>query len=106
MLPINPTILITGLIDSKLAVRKMTDVAFSNEEKRLIVQHIKKYFENELQQDIGSFEAEFLLDFFATQVGAYFYNQGLRDAQAAINNRMVDIETDIYELEQPTEFAK
>ncbi|MBQ24276.1 MAG: hypothetical protein CL546_04995 [Alcanivorax sp.] len=29
-----------------------------------------------LQQDIGGFEAEFLIDFFAKELGPHFYNLG------------------------------
>ncbi|MCF5942772.1 DUF2164 domain-containing protein, partial [Xanthomonas perforans] len=35
------------------------------------------YFTEELKQQIGRFDAEFLLDFFTEEVGAYFYNRGI-----------------------------
>nr|WP_233449279.1 DUF2164 family protein [Xanthomonas perforans] len=30
-----------------------------------------------MKQQIGRFDAEFLLDFFTEEVGAYFYNRGI-----------------------------
>jgi uncharacterized protein (DUF2164 family) len=82
------------------------DIAFSQAEKDVIVRRIKLYFSEELQQQIGSFDAEFLLGFFAREIGAYFYNRGLYDAQAALSSRMDDIHDAIFQLEQPTEFQR
>jgi uncharacterized protein (DUF2164 family) len=42
----------------------MSDIKFSKEEKERIVNKVKIYFDSELEQDIGGFEAEFLIDFF------------------------------------------
>lgn len=82
----------------------MSGVTFSAEQKNQIVHKIKRYFDDELQQEIGQFDAEFLLDFFSEQVGAYYYNQGLLDAQAVISDRLEAITDALYEIEQPTEF--
>ena len=54
----------------------MSDITFSPDQKARMVSKIKAYFEDELGQDIGGFEAEFLIDFFAKELGAYFYNLG------------------------------
>lgn len=83
-----------------------TDIAFSPAEKEVIVRKIKLYFSEELQQQIGSFDAEFLLDFFAKEIGAYFYNRGLYDAQAALSKKLDDIQDMIFQLERPKEFQR
>lgn len=84
----------------------MTDIAFTDEEKAIVVRKIQAYFSEELKQQIGRFDAEFLLDFFAAEVGAYFYNRGLYDAQAALSAKMDDIQDAIYQLEQRTDFKR
>lgn len=84
----------------------MSTVEFTAEEKAIIVAKVKRYFEDELDQDIGSFQAEFLLDFFAQEVGAFFYNRGLLDAQAFLSGKVEEWSEAIYELEKPTEFTK
>jgi uncharacterized protein (DUF2164 family) len=84
----------------------MESIKFSSEEKDLIVRKIKLYFSEELKQQIGSFDAEFLLDFFAQEIGAYFYNRGLYDAQAILAAKLEDIQDSIYQLEQATDFRK
>lgn len=82
------------------------DIKFSSDEKDIIVRKIKLYFSEELHQQIGSFDAEFLLDFFAKEIGAYFYNRGLYDAQAVLSSKLDDIHDAIYQLERPTEFGR
>lgn len=80
----------------------MSDITFSKEERDRIVSKIKTYFNDELDQDIGGFEAEFLMDFFAKEMGSYFYNQGLSDAQTLFSEKADEIGYLIQELEKPT----
>ncbi len=81
-------------------------IEFSEEEKAVLVQKIQSYFDKSLDMELGQFDAEFVLQFFAEEVGAYFYNQGLADAQAALASRVDLIQDAIYELEKPTEFVR
>ncbi len=80
----------------------MEEVKISPTDKADLVQKLKKYFDKELQQDIGQFDAEFLLDFFGKEMGKYFYNQGLYDAQTLIQKSTDELEQCILDLEQPT----
>lgn len=84
----------------------MSEIEFSKEEKEVIVKKIQLYFREELETEIGQFDAQFLLDFFTEEVGAYFYNRGLYDAQAILEKRVGDISEAIYELEKITEFRR
>ncbi|KRG83098.1 hypothetical protein ABB34_13025 [Stenotrophomonas daejeonensis] len=84
----------------------MENVEFTNEEKAIIVRKIQMYFTEELRQEIGRFDAEFLLDFFSGEVGSYFYNRGLYDAQTLLASKLEDIQDALYQLEQPTDFKK
>ena len=80
-------------------------IEFTKQEKELLVQKLKHYFTNELDQEIGQFDAEFLLDFFGKELGVYYYNRGLIDAQDIFKSRVDSITDAIYELEVPTEFS-
>ena len=82
----------------------MSVIEFSKDEKAILVRKIQLYFQEELHQEIGSFDAQFLLDFFSEEVGAYFYNRGLYDAQTILQKRLDSLTEAIYELEKPTEF--
>lgn len=67
-----------------------------------LVAQLQQYMQRELQQELGSFDAGFLLDFVAGNLGAHCYNQGVRDAQAVLTARMDDLADALYQLEQPT----
>jgi uncharacterized protein (DUF2164 family) len=81
------------------------NIEFNEQEKALLVDKLKTYFIDELSQEIGQFDAEFLLDFFSKEIGVYHYNKGLRDAQDIFKSRVESITDAIYELEIPTEFS-
>jgi len=84
----------------------MALIKFSDDEKKLIVGRVQLYFQEELGQELGGFDAEFLLDFFAEEMGAYFYNRALYDAQAIMQRRLEDFGEAIFELEKPTDFGR
>ena len=81
-------------------------IKFSKDETEILTRKIQLYFNEELDQDIGQFPAQFLLEFFSEEVGPYFYNRGLTDAQAVLEARMESITEALYELEKPTEFTR
>ncbi|MEJ2044695.1 MAG: DUF2164 domain-containing protein [Reinekea sp.] len=84
----------------------MSELKLNKEQKAEVVTKIQFYFEQELDQKIGQFDAEFLLDFFAEEVGVYFYNQGLYDAQTVVDERVETIRDALYEIEKPTRFRR
>jgi len=83
----------------------MSMIQFNEEEKASLVQKLKRYFNDELGQDIGQFDAEFLLEFVSKEIGVYHYNKGLQDAQDIFKSRVESVTDAIYELEIPTEFS-
>ena len=62
---------------------------------------IQCYFNDELDQELGQFDADFLLDFISKDIGSYFYNRGIYDAQQIMSERVEQITDAIYQLEQP-----
>ena len=84
----------------------MSDIKFSNEEKAHLVAKIQSYFHAELSEEIGQFDAEFLLDFFNREIGAYHYNKGLKDAQIFMEENAQQLQQRFYEMEKITDFIK
>ncbi len=84
----------------------MTKIEFSAQETKIITEKIQHYFRDELDQDLGQFGSEFLLEFFTKEIGPYFYNRGLYDARAVLMGKMDDIADAIYEIEKPTEIGR
>jgi uncharacterized protein (DUF2164 family) len=84
----------------------MSDIKFTEEEKKLLVSKIQSYFHSELSEEIGQFDAEFLLDFFNKEIGNYHYNRGLQDARTLLEENAQTIQQTFYEMEKVTEFIK
>jgi uncharacterized protein (DUF2164 family) len=84
----------------------MAEITFTREERDIICSKIQRYLHEELDQEVGQFEAGFLLDFFAEEIGPYFYNRGLYDARAILESRLENIAEAIYEIEKPTQFLR
>ncbi|GMM66920.1 DUF2164 domain-containing protein [Alteromonas sp. MTD1] len=80
----------------------MSTIDFTSKEKEAMVEKLQAYFEKELDQDLGQFDAEFLLDFVSKELGAYFYNRGLHDARAVLENKLSTIDEDLYAIEKET----
>lgn len=79
----------------------MSEITLTNAQKDTLVDKLQKYFDQELGQDIGRFDAEFLVDFIGEEFGAYYYNQGLEDARAVVTKQVDSITEAIYEIEKP-----
>ena len=84
----------------------MSDIEFTLDEKKILVHRIQDYFHNELSEEIGQFDAEFLLDFFSKEIGGYHYNKGLQDARTLLEENVQNLSQIFYEMEKPTEFVK
>ncbi len=68
----------------------MTDdaIAFSDEDRVLLTERLRAHVETELDHEISAFEAGFLLDWIAAEMGPAFYNQGVLDARALMDERL------------------
>ena len=72
------------------------------EQRKLeIVTRIQEYFDEELEQEIGTFDAQFLLDFFMREVGPHFYNQAIADIHVVLSQQFENLADLIYDLEKP-----
>ncbi|GLP96427.1 DUF2164 domain-containing protein [Paraferrimonas sedimenticola] len=81
----------------------MSELKLSREPKEALVNKLQKYFERELDYEIGQFDAEFLLDFIGEELGPHFYNQGIKDARAIMDAGISAIQDDLYGAEQAVE---
>ncbi|HQZ14092.1 MAG TPA: DUF2164 domain-containing protein [Devosia sp.] len=84
----------------------MKQITFEKLERDAIVAAIQRYFVDELDTSIGAMPAELLLAFFTDRIGAFYYNQGLTDAQAVVAKSVNKINDQIYGLEQSTSRAR
>lgn len=80
----------------------MTINTISGHEKAQCIDKLQEYFEQELNTELGQFDAEFLFDFISKEFGSFYYNQGLKDAQAVLMQKLDDITEAIDEIELPS----
>lgn len=78
----------------------MKPIAFSREETAAITGRLQAYFRDELEVDLRALPAEMLLDFLGREIGPFFYNRGLYDAQAVVAAKAEDISDAIAGLER------
>ena len=79
----------------------MSEIKLSKDASERIVAKIKNYFNDEFEIDIGSFEAEFLIEFFIKELSPPLYNQGLSDAHSVFTEKSEELGYLIQELEKP-----
>ena len=65
---------------------------------RLLVRRLK----DELDIEVEPMDGQRLLDLFSETAGAYYYNQGLYDARAVVEDRAAALAEAIDGLERPT----
>jgi uncharacterized protein (DUF2164 family) len=53
---------------------------------------IKRYFTEELEQEIGDLKAGLLLEFIVKEIGPSIYNAAIGDAQTYLRDRIADLE--------------
>jgi len=71
------------------------------EQRETMIASIRLFFDEELSRDVSRFQAEALLDFFVRELGAPVYNQAIRDAQTSVQEKVLDLEGELYEPEEP-----
>jgi uncharacterized protein (DUF2164 family) len=74
-------------------------IRLSPERRTTLMRAIKQYFKDEFDESVSDFRAQGLLDFFVRELGPPVYNQGVRDAASFVQDKLTDIEGEIYERE-------
>ena len=62
-----------------------------------VVAALRKYFTEELESELGRLPAELLLDFMTKQLGPTIYNRAIADAQAFLQDKLIDLEGQLFE---------
>jgi uncharacterized protein (DUF2164 family) len=81
-------------------------IKLPKEEKAEIIKNIQNYFEEERSETIGDLSAEQFIDFMIKELGPYIYNKAITDARVLINEKINQIEDELYSLEKPIKNRK
>jgi uncharacterized protein (DUF2164 family) len=77
-------------------------IQLAGERRAALLRSVRQYFADEFDEPLSDFRAEGLIDFFVRELGPPVYNQGVRDACAAMQEKLADLEGEVYETETAT----
>ncbi|WP_301358654.1 DUF2164 domain-containing protein [Stutzerimonas nitrititolerans] len=69
-------------------------------QKQAAQQTIKRFLEDRFELELGSFEAQEVLDLFAREIAPLYYNKAIFDVQTHLKDRFESIESDLWALEK------
>jgi len=69
--------------------------------KEELIQNLQTYFRDELESELGGFEAEFFLDYLSEHLGPHYYNQAIMDVQVHLSGHLDTLNERIDELSKP-----
>jgi uncharacterized protein (DUF2164 family) len=72
-------------------------VRLSPERRASLLARLKAHVAAEFDDPISDFRAEGLVDFFLREIGPPLYNQGVHDAASYMQDKLTDIEGEVYE---------
>ena len=74
-------------------------IRLSEERKNRLAGEIRALFAEEFERDLSEFQADRLLDFMITHLGAPVYNQAIQDARSFMLAKLDDLDGECYEPE-------
>jgi uncharacterized protein (DUF2164 family) len=81
-------------------------IKLPKEEKDEIIKSIQVYFEEERSETLGALGAEQLIDFMIKELGPYIYNKAISDTRTIVNEKINQIDDELYTLEMPIKNRK
>lgn len=79
----------------------MIPVKIPMEHKAELIREVQTYFETERDVTLGDLAAEQVIDFMLGQLAPFVYNQAVADARSALQEKMSQMEDELYALERP-----
>lgn len=73
----------------------MNGIEISKEHRKAAVASIQRYFGENLES-LGELPAGLLLNFFLEEIGPLIYNRAVSDAQTRMQQRIADLEGDLF----------
>jgi uncharacterized protein (DUF2164 family) len=74
-------------------------IKLSKEVEERLLGSIQRYAKENLDEEMGTLKARLLLDFCVREIGPSVYNQAIQDAQAAMQEKVAELDTSCYERE-------
>ena len=72
-------------------------ISLSDERRRTILETLSRFHLEEFDEELSSFRAERILEFFVGTLGPPLYNQAIQDARGFVQEKLSDLEGEFYE---------
>ncbi|WP_313056418.1 DUF2164 domain-containing protein [Stutzerimonas nitrititolerans] len=79
---------------------KVPVLALDAAQEQAAQQTIKRFLEDRFELELGSFEAQEVLDLFAREIAPLYYNKAIFDVQTHLKDRFESIESDLWALDK------
>jgi uncharacterized protein (DUF2164 family) len=76
-------------------------IELSSEASNTAIASIQRYFSQHMDEAIGNLQAGALLSFFLKEIAPAVYNKAVADAQARLQERVAEVDVEVYEEEFP-----
>jgi len=67
-------------------------IKFPKETEKRLIASIKRYFAENMEEEVGDLKASLLLQFCLQEIGPSIYNQAVADAQAWMQDKLTDLD--------------
>jgi uncharacterized protein (DUF2164 family) len=74
-------------------------IKLNKEVELRLLASIQRYCAQHMDEEVGELKAKLLLDFCLREIGPSIYNQAILDAQAAMQDKIGEIDAACYETE-------
>ena len=74
-------------------------IELSKEARKGSIASIERYFDENMDEPIGSLRAEALLGFFLDEIGPLIYNKAVADVQERLQARIMELDIEVHEEE-------
>jgi uncharacterized protein (DUF2164 family) len=74
-------------------------IKLSKETRQALNASVKRFFAEQMDEEIGDLKASLVLDFCIQEVGPSIYNQAISDAQVHMQDRVADLDGSCFEPE-------
>lgn len=74
-------------------------IEISREATAVAIASIQRYFDENMDEEIGSLGAGALLGFFLKEIGPVVYNKAVGDVQTRLQARIMELDIEVHEAE-------
>lgn len=74
-------------------------ISLSKETRQALIDSLKRFFDEQFEQEIGDLKASLLLDFCLKEIGPIIYNRAVTDAQTYMRDKLADLDNSCFETE-------